>query len=112
MKKVVVIISIVILSLPFLFADTMSWKWRGNDEEVKYFRYRVDDMDWKTVGKESYEVRYDLDSSIPHTFLIQQSYDGENWSETALNEYKPIIEYRTEKSREYSRAVLSLNLIP
>ena len=112
MKKVVVIISIVILSLPFLFADTMSWKWRGNDEEVKYFRYRVDDMDWKTVGKESYEVRYDLDSSIPHTFLIQQSYDGENWSETALNEYKPIIEYRTEKSRAYSRAVLSLNLIP
>ena len=112
MKKVVVILSIVILSLPFLFADTMSWKWRGNDEEVNYFRYKVDDMDWKVVGKESYEVRYDLDSSIPHTFLIQQSYDGENWSETAFNEYKPIIEYRTEKSREYSRAVLSLNLIP
>ena len=112
MKKVFVIISIVILSLPFLFADTMSWKWRGNDEEVNYYRYKVDDMDWKVVGKESYEVRYDLDSSIPHTFLIQQSYDGENWSETAFNEYKPIIEYRTEKSREYSRAVLSLNLIP
>lgn len=112
MKKVVVTLSIVILSLPFLFADTMSWKWRGNDEEVNYYRYRVDDMDWKTVGKESYEVRYDLDSSIPHTFLIQQSYDGENWSETALNEYKPIIEYRTEKSRAYSRVVLSLNLIP
>ena len=34
MKKVIVFLSIVILSLPFLFADTMSWKWRGNDEDV------------------------------------------------------------------------------
>ena len=70
-------------------------------------------MDWKIVGKESYEVRYDLDSSIPHTFLIQQSYDGENWSESSYKEYKPFVEKLvSQKERAYSKATMRLNFIP
>ena len=113
MKKVVVILSIVILSLPFLFADTMSWKWRGNDEDVKFYRYRMDDSEWRVVENESYEVRYDSDVSIPHTFEIQQSYDGISWSESRFSEYIPFVEAtEIKKDRGYSKSNIRVNIIP
>ena len=59
MKKFFVVLLLVIVSLSFLSAGTISWKWRGNDEEVKFYRYRMDDSEWRVVENESYEVRYD-----------------------------------------------------
>ena len=113
MKKPFVFIFIVILSISLLPAGTISWKWRGNDNEVMYFRYRMDNSDWNTVESESYEVRYNTDTSIPHSFEIQQSYDGENWSESSYKEYKPFVEKLVvQKERAYSKATIRLNFIP
>lgn len=113
MKKFFVVLLLVIITLSFLSAGTISWKWRGNDEEVKFFRYRMDDSEWKVVENESYEVRYDSDVSIPHTFEIQQSYDGILWSESRFSEYIPFVEEtEIKKDRGYSKSNIRLNVIP
>lgn len=113
MKKIVTILLILFISLSFISAGTISWKWRENDENVKFYRYRMDDSEWNIVENESYEVRYDPDISVPHSFEIQQSYDGENWSESKFSEYVPFVE-KTEKKKErgYSRSTTRINVIP
>lgn len=113
MKKFLVVLLLVIVTLSFLSAGTISWKWRGNDEEVKFYRYRMDDSEWKVVENESYEVRYDSDVSIPHTFEIQQSYDGISWSESRFSEYIPFVEEtEIKKDRGYSKSNIRVNIIP
>ena len=92
MKKVIICILVLLFSISILSAETISWKWRDNDSDVKYYRYRMDDSEWNTVENESYEVRYDSDISVPHSFEIQQSYDGEIWSESKFSEYVPFVE--------------------
>ena len=113
MKKFFVVLLLVIVSLSFLSAGTISWKCRGNDEDVKFYRYRMDDSEWKVVENESYEVRYDSDVSIPHTFEIQQSYDGISWSESRFSEYIPFVEEtEIKKDRGYSKSNIRVNIIP
>ena len=113
MKKCILVLLLFFISLSMLSAETMSWKWRSNDSEVKYYRYRVDEGEWNVVGNESFEVRYDLDSSIPHTFVIEQSYDGETWSISTIKEYTPIVEeVSVKEERGYSKSTIRLNLIP
>ena len=80
MKKLLSFILILLLAASLLSAGTISWKWRSNDNDVKFYRYRMDNSDWNTVESESFEVRYDVDTTVPHSFEIQQSYDGENLS--------------------------------
>ena len=113
MKKFFVVLLLVIATLSFISASTISWKWRGNDEEVKFYRYRMDDSKWRVVENESYEVRYDSDVSIPHTFEIQQSYDGISWSESRFSEYIPFVEEtEIKKDRGYSKSNIRVNVIP
>ena len=113
MKKFFVILLLVIFILSFISAGTISWKWRGNDEDVKFYRYRMDDSEWRVVENESYEVRYDSDVSIPHTFEIQQSYDGISWSESRFSEYIPFVEEtEIKKDRGYSKSNIRVNIIP
>ena len=113
MKKFFVVLLLLIVTLSLLSAGTISWKWRGNDEDVKFYRYRMDDSEWRVVENESYEVRYDSDVSIPHTFEIQQSYDGISWSESRFSEYIPFVEEtEIKKDRGYSKSNIRLNVIP
>lgn len=113
MKKPFMCILIVILSMSLLSAGTISWKWRGNDNEVKYFRYRMDNGDWNTVESESFEVRYDVDTLVSHSFEIQQSYDGHNWSYCGYKEYVPFYEIKeVKKERGYSKSTFRFNVIP
>lgn len=113
MKKLFLVLILVFVSLSIVSAETISWKWRSNDSEVKYYRYRVDEGEWNTVGNESFEVKYDLDSSISHIFSIEQSYDGLLWSETAVREYVPIVEeVKAKELRAYSKSTFRFNVIP
>ena len=113
MKKFFVVLLLLIVALSFLSAGTISWKWRGNDEDVKFYRYRMDDSEWRVVENESYEVRYDSDVSIPHTFEIQQYYDGISWSESRFSEYIPFVEEtEIKKDRGYSKSNIRVNIIP
>ena len=113
MKKIFIGILIFLFISSLLSAGTISWKWRSNDSYVKYYRYRMDDSDWNTVESESFEVRYDVDTSVPHSFEIQQSYDGENWSDSGYKEYVPFVEEaKAKKEREYSKSTIRVNVIP
>ncbi len=113
MKKVLILFFVLVFVSSFLFAGTISWKWRSNDSEVKFYRYRMDDSDWNTVESESFEVRYDVDTSLSHSFEIQQSYDGENWSDSGYKEYVPFVEEaKAKKEREYSKSTIRVNVIP
>ena len=113
MKKIFISILIFLFISSLLSAGTISWKWRSNDSDVKFYRYRMDNSDWNTVESESFEVRYDVDTSVPHSFEIQQSYDGENWSDSGYKEYIPFVEEaEAKKDHEYSKSAFRVNLIP
>ena len=113
MKKIFFVLTFLIVAASFLSAATISWKWRGNDADVMYYRYRMDGSDWKEVENESYEVRYDSDVTVPHSFEIQQSYDGINWSASKIKEYVPYVEViKAKKERGYSKTTLRLSAIP
>lgn len=113
MKKISISILILIFVSSLLSAGTISWKWRSNDSDVKFYRYRMDNSDWNIVESESFEVRYDVDTSVPHFFEIQQSYDGENWSDSGYKEYVPFVEEaEAKKERGYSKSTIRVNVIP
>lgn len=113
MKKISISILIFIFVSSLLSAGTISWKWGSNDSDVKFYRYRMDNSDWNTVESESFEVRYDVDTSVPHSFEIQQSYDGENWSDSGYKEYVPFVEQaEVKKERGYSKSTIRMNVIP
>ena len=113
MKKISISILILIFVSSLLSAGTISWKWRSNDSDVKFYRYRMDNSDWNIVGSESFEVRYDVDTSVPHSFEIQQSYDGDNWSDSGIKEYVPFVEEaEAKKERGYSKSTIRMNVIP
>lgn len=113
MKKISISILVYLFVASLLSAGTISWKWRSNDSEVKFYRYRMDNSSWNTVESESFEVRYDVDTSVPHSFEIQQSYDGENWSDSGIKEYVPFVEEaEVKKERGYSKSTIRMNVIP
>lgn len=113
MKKIFISILVFLFAASLLSAGTISWKWRSNDSDVKFYRYRMDNSDWNIVGSESFEVRYDVDTSVPHSFEIQQSYDGENWSDSGYKEYVPFVEEaEAKKERGYSKSTIRMNVIP
>ena len=72
MKKLLSCILILLLAASFLSAGTISWKWRSNDNDVKFYRYRMDNSDWSTVESESFEVKNDFEKTVPPSFEIQQ----------------------------------------
>ena len=86
---VLVILSLVCLSGLFALNGLVTWTWFENDPAVEYFRYQVDGEDeanWTVVDWSVNEVTILLDISVPHELHLQQSYDGENWSESSIVE--------------------------
>lgn len=71
-----------------IFADgtaTLDWHWTTN-EEVSYFRYRLSsDPDWIYASS---DVRgfslSEFETDKEYSLLLESSFDGLNWSETAM----------------------------
>lgn len=90
MRKVLLILSVMLLSLSAVFAAqemSVTWEWLLDDPEVNYYRYQLngtDDDGWTVVsGDTGLYVAEGLDPYQNYTLYLQRSYDGVNWSETA-----------------------------
>ena len=91
MRKLIVLAILLLFSMGAIFALTglVTWTWFENDQDVEFFRYQVDgedDSEWTVVDWSVNEVTILLDISVLHELHLQQSYDGENWSESSIVE--------------------------
>lgn len=72
---------------------SITWEWDAADEEVVAFRYQVNAEDpegWTVVDSSVTEFTVGpVDDTSYYTLYLQQSYDGENWSPSALVAYDP-----------------------
>lgn len=59
------------------------FSWENNDDEISFFRWRIDGGEWNTVDSSSHQIRTTLVSNGRHIFEVCGSYDGVNWSEPA-----------------------------
>jgi hypothetical protein len=66
------------------------WDWEPADEEITNFRYRLGDEPWLVVDSSVSEYTLSqVDDSQSYTFEIQQTYDGENYSESSIMSFEP-----------------------
>ena len=114
MKKIVFILLFALLA-QFLFATETIWLWDHNDSEVEYYRYKTSfDEKWRTVPSDHYSVKVESGDVDEYDFVLQQSYDGVNWSDATIKnhvikqEVTPVI--GTAKSNR--GLVLSLQVVP
>ena len=96
MKKILSILLLLLVSVSLFAVElNMDWTWETNDEEVKFFRFQLNGEDeslWTVV--DSSVTTYSengLDGTKTNTFYLQQSYDGNNWSESATYESDKIV---------------------
>lgn len=97
-KKVIMILFVLFaLLVPVLAQQTMSvsWKWNHDDQDVSYYRYQLNgetEEGWTVVPNTvlSYEAT-ELDPYSSYTLYLQCSYDGENWSESAVAVAEPLL---------------------
>lgn len=114
MKKIIFILIFALLA-QFLFATETIWLWNHNDNDVAYYRYQTSfDEKWRTVPSDHYSVKVDSGDVIEYDFILQQSYDGVNWSDATIknhvikHEVAPVI----GKTKSNKGLVLSLQVVP
>lgn len=86
----------VLCTLGPLFAGEISimWEWEKADEDVVAFRYQMDAQEadgWTVVDSSvtSFSVG-PVDDTVAYSLYLQQSYDGETWSESGQLTYDPV----------------------
>ena len=114
MKKILFILLLVFIA-QFLFATETIWLWDHNDNDVAYYRYQTSfDEKWRTVPSDHYSVKVDSGDVNEYDFVLQQSYDGVNWSESTVKNH--VIKQETApvigKSKTNKGLVLSLQVVP
>ncbi len=114
MKRILALL-ILIFSITSLFATETIWLWDHNDNDVEYYRYQTSfDEKWRTVPSDHYSVKVESGDVNEYDFVLQQSYDGVNWSESTIKnhvikEEKAPITYKAKSNRGL---VLSLQVVP
>ena len=114
MKKILFILLFALLA-QLLFATETIWLWDHNDNDVLYYRYQTSfDEKWRTVPSDHYSVKVDNGDVNEYDFVLQQSYDGFNWSESTVKNH--VIKQETApvmgKSKTNKGLVLSLQVVP
>ena len=114
MKRIFVLF-ILLFSVFSLFATETIWLWDHNDSEVEYYRYKTSfDEKWRTVPSDHYSVKVESGDVDKYDFVLQQSYDGVNWSDATIKnhvikqEVTPVI----GKAKSNRGLVLSLQVVP
>lgn len=92
---------LICMVIPVMAAKVVvTWEWVMADPDVQYFRYQMGSdtaENWTVVP--STETSYsasNLDGSQSYSLYLQQSYDGENWSASAVATSQPLPEAPAE----------------
>lgn len=112
MKRTFAFLVMAFVAVAFCFAldGNVTWYWFENDYNVEYYRYQLDgefDGFWTVVDWSVTEVTLTVDVTEVHTLYLQQSYDGENWSESSFIdsevfvEEEPVEELPMEEPEEF-----------
>lgn len=111
-KLVMILIVLAALLVPVMATQTMSvsWKWSHEDLDVAYYRYQLNgesEEGWTVVSNSvlSYEAS-DLDPYSSYSLYLQCSYDGENWSESAVAVAEPLLVAEPEPVEEETPAIV------
>lgn len=91
MKKLLLCLALALICIASLFAvqANVTWTWYENDSDVQFYRFQLDaqeDDGWTVVGNDVNEITLLLDVSQAHSLYLQQSYDGQIWSESSVVE--------------------------
>jgi hypothetical protein len=96
-KRIFTLLALLVLLPVMAFATdvVITWEWMLDDPQVTGFRYQLDGEDpdnWTVVdGMTSTCVIEHLDGSKEYTLYLQQTYDGINWSPSAMSTAMPLI---------------------
>ncbi len=91
-KRILSLVVALAVLIPVTLAArpiAITWDWFVSDPDVQYFRYQLngeEEEGWTVVGADVASYTSDtLDGSVSHALYLQQSYDGEVWSESAVS---------------------------
>lgn len=95
-KKFLTLLALLVLLPVMAFATdvVITWEWMLDDPQITGFRYQLDGEDpdnWTVVDgiTSSCSIQH-LDGSKEYTLYLQQTYDGVNWSPSALSVAMPL----------------------
>ncbi len=95
-KKFLTLLALLVLLPVMAFATevVITWEWMLDDPQITGFRYQLDGEDpdnWTVVdGMTSSCSIQHLDGSKEYTLYLQQTYDGVNWSPSAISVAMPL----------------------
>ncbi|MGD1823207.1 MAG: hypothetical protein ACPKM0_10660 [Pleomorphochaeta sp.] len=95
-KRFITLLALLVLLPVMAFATevVITWEWMLDDPQITGFRYQLDGEDpdnWTVVdGMTSSCVIQNLDGSKEYTLYLQQTYDGVNWSPSAISIAMPL----------------------
>ena len=90
-KRIFTLLALLVLLPVMAFAAdvVITWEWMLDDPQVTGFRYQLDAEDpdnWTVVaGDTSSCVFQQLDGTKDYTLYLQQTFDGVNWSPSAMS---------------------------
>lgn len=108
-KKLILAAVIMLFPIGLLCAEPLeiTWEWEAADSDVTAFRFQVNSENpekWIVVDASVTEYTIGpVDDSQEYVLHIQQSYDGEYWSDSAVLAYNPAV---------YGASDVSGNVIP
>lgn len=91
-RALCLILAFAVCAAIWATGEGLTFVWDWNDFSVTGYRYQLDSTEGEWTWQDYYLTSatfYDLDLSVPHTLYIQQTYDGQIWSETAELTYYP-----------------------
>ncbi len=98
-KAILAMMALVLIVSPISAAQVMNvtWQWNLEDPDVTAYRYQIggENADGWTVvaGDVSSFSAESLDPYSDYTLYLQASYDGNNWSESAVSTAKAMLQH-------------------
>jgi uncharacterized membrane protein YgcG len=90
-KRFLAVLALLVLVPTIIFATgvAITWEWMIDDPQVTGFRYQLDDENvdnWIVVdGETTSAVFQNLEGSAEYSLYLQQTFDGVNWSDSAVS---------------------------